>query len=149
LDICAPFDEIDFWRFYKPIVDRNKSINVHGFVKVGSDKFNELTQSAAFNIFPGSAEGCSTSVITTMRRGVIPIVTCESGIDEKFVKYVIKDKSVENLKKMIVELTKKSSQDINAQIVQTYINSCSYTNSGFSDSFESALMHVMLKKKDE
>jgi hypothetical protein len=74
LDVCCPSNELDFWSYYKPLLERNSHIRFHGFVQVGGREFSEITAKAAFNIFPGSAEGCATSVVTCMRRGVIPVL---------------------------------------------------------------------------
>jgi hypothetical protein len=147
LDICAPQDEIDFWNYYLPIVERNKSINLHGFVGVGSDLFNELTAKASFNIFPGSAEGCATSVITMMRRGVIPVITYETGLSDNSVQYLIKERSVKEIRRIIKKLMKITLEERNSKIIDTYIESCSYSNESFSTSFETGLIKSLSQKK--
>ena len=43
LDICCPDSEMDFWEYYKPLLERNPHICFHGFVQVDSDKFTEIT----------------------------------------------------------------------------------------------------------
>jgi len=147
LDICAPFDEKDFWSYYLPVVEKNDSITLHGFVGVGSDLFNDLTSKASFNIFPSSAEGCATSVITVMRRGVIPVVTNECGLSDNSVKYLIDDKSIVGIRRMIKKLINISLEERNAKIIETYIESFSYSNETFKNSFESGLIKSIALKK--
>jgi glycosyltransferase involved in cell wall biosynthesis len=147
LDICAPFDEKDFWDYYKPIVDRNSTINLHGFVRVGSKKFNFITSKTTFNLFPGSAEGCATSVVTVMGRGVIPVVTRETGLKEESVKYYIEDRSVASLRSTIIKLSNLHSKEVEMAIKSAYKNSKKYTNQSFTNSFENSFLELVKFKK--
>ncbi len=83
LHIGGPAGENEFWSFYAPLLKRNPHIFYHGFVVVGGALFNKITEDAAFAIFPGSAEGATTSVLTVMARGLVPFVTYETGIDSE------------------------------------------------------------------
>ena len=147
LDICAPFDEDDFWSYYKPIVDRNSSINLHGFVTVGSALFNDLTSKATFNLFPATSEGCATSVTTLMRRAVIPVITNESGLDEKSSQFTINHRTPQGLRKLIFELCNIGIDELNDKTINTYIDSFAYSVESFTNTFESSLIKTILLDK--
>lgn len=61
------------------IINKNGIIDL-GFVNVYSDEFLNLAYNCSFVIFPSCSESVSTSVITCMNHGLIPIVSKESGI---------------------------------------------------------------------
>ena len=53
-----------------------------GFVDVESDKFLELVEKCVFVLLPSCSEGMSTSVLTCMRHGMIPVTMRGTGMDE-------------------------------------------------------------------
>ena len=55
-----------------------------GFVDVCSDKFLELIEICPFVLLPSCSEGMSTSLLTCMRHGLIPVTTQGTGMDELF-----------------------------------------------------------------
>lgn len=144
LDVCSPAEELDFWEHYRPLLERNKNINYHGFVPVSSSLFKNLTARAAFNIFPGSAEACATSVVTCMRRGVIPVITYETGVDIDGFGIEIKEKSVAGIRNLIINLCGTEKAILERMVVDTYIASMGYTQEGYRNSFNSALLRVTI-----
>ncbi len=148
LDICGPADELDFWKHYQPLLMRNPNIKFHGFIRVGGKKFSQITSTAAFQIYPAAAEGCATSVVTCMRRGVIPITTYESGIDCNGYGVKIEEVSVLAIRDLILNLKNMPRNEIHRRVVGTYLASMKYTMEGFANSFETALLKT-LELKDE
>ena len=55
-----------------------------GFVDVCSDKFLELIEICPFVLLPSCSEGMSTSLLTCMRHGLIPVTMRGTGMDELF-----------------------------------------------------------------
>lgn len=53
-----------------------------GFVDVASDKFLELVDVCPFVLLPSCSEGMSTSLLTCMRHGQIPVTMRGTGMDE-------------------------------------------------------------------
>jgi len=151
LDVCGPgpADEPDFWQYYMPLLARNPQIRFHGFVQVSSEMFYAITASAALQIFPGSSEGCATSVVTCMRRGVIPVTTWETGIDYGNYGIKIEKPTVESIRALVIRLKYMLREEIERRIIDTYIASMEYTLERFSCSFEIALLKTLdLKKRD-
>jgi glycosyltransferase involved in cell wall biosynthesis len=81
LKICANLDaEKDFLNFYNRELSL-QNIEYLGFVPIGSESFVDLVETSAFVLLPSCSEGCSTSVLTMMKYGCIPIVTEQTSID--------------------------------------------------------------------
>jgi hypothetical protein len=146
LDVCAPLNESDFWEHYRPLLERNRNIHVHGFVKPGGKRFSEITASAAFQMFPGSAEGCATSVVTCMRRGVIPVVTSETGVDLGNFGIQIEEVSIDAIRSLILRLQRMPVREVKRRSIDTYIASMEYTSERFESSFETALLDCIQVK---
>lgn len=79
LHICGPISD-DFLRIKKKELS-SPNIHIHGFVKVDSEKFTQITSECLFTILPSCSEGQATSLLTTMATGLIPIATIYTGID--------------------------------------------------------------------
>lgn len=147
LDICGPSSEEDFWQYYRPLLDRNPQIRFHGFVEAGGAAFSDITAAAGFQIFPGSAEGCATSVVTCMRRGVVPVTTPETGVDLGSFGVAIDDASVDGVRRLVKRLREMDSNEFRRRIIDTYIASMDYTLERFERSFEAALLKTMYLKE--
>lgn len=146
LDVCGPPTETDFWLHYRPLLARNPHIRYHGFVQAGGKVFSEITATAAFQIFPGSAEGCATSVVTCMRRGVIPVTTRETGVDEGEYGIVIEDPSVPAIRGLVARLREMAGAEVRRRAVDTYLASMDFTPERFARSFEAALLKTLQLK---
>jgi len=146
LDVCGPASEADFWGYYKPLLDRNPHIHFHGFVRAGGEAFSAMTASAAFQVFPGSAEGCATSVLTCMRRGVIPVTTWETGVDSGDYGIEIEEPNVEAIRSLVTRLKDMPREEMERRVVDTYLASMAYTPERFACSFEAALLKTMQMK---
>lgn len=146
LDVCGPASETDFWQYYKPLLARNPHIRFHGFVQAGGEKFSSITASAAFQVFPGSAEGCATSVVTCMRRGVIPVTTCETGVDGGDYGVQIEAVSVEGIRALVTRLKDMPRTEMERRVIDTYLASMEYTPERFARSFETALLKTLQLK---
>jgi glycosyltransferase involved in cell wall biosynthesis len=73
--------EVDFMLAYGERINRAKNISLHGFIEVSSESMKKVASENMFVIFPSCSEGTSSSVITCMTAGLIPIITKECGID--------------------------------------------------------------------
>jgi glycosyltransferase involved in cell wall biosynthesis len=149
LDVCGPASEADFWQHYQPLLERNPHIRFHGFVQAGGDRFSAITAAAGFQVFPGSAEGCATSVVTCMRRGVIPVTTPETGVDLGDFGVVIHDASVGGIRSMVKTLRDMETVELRRRVMDTYIASMEYTPERFRRSFEAALLKTLQLKEQQ
>ena len=77
-----------------------------GFVDVESDKFLELVEICPFVLLPSCSEGMSTSLLTCMRHGQIPVTMRGTGMDElsEYCEY-FEDYHIEALDSKLEELS--------------------------------------------
>ena len=146
LDICCPYER-EFWDYYKSLMQRNPNIRYHGFVKVDSNLFNKITKKCTYIIFPGVSEASATSVVTCMRRGLIPVCTKETGIDIDNFGFNLESYDINKIKRMINEVSNKQSSEIIERSIKTYISSQKFTEYGFKTSFENAILKLLISKK--
>ena len=58
-----------------------ENVIVHGFMNIGSSAFINIVRNSCFFILPSCSEAMSTSVLTGMRHGLIPMVLPHVGMD--------------------------------------------------------------------
>lgn len=83
-----------------------------GFLNVQSEEFLTLMGKVSFCILPSASEGMSTSVLTCMRHGLIPVITQSCGIDVEDYGYLIEDYHVEAVKKIVQQLLQVPSEEL-------------------------------------
>ena len=147
LDVCCEMVEKDFWDYYKPLLARNPQIKIKGFVSVSSSKFRSITDKAGFNIFPGSAEACATSVVTCMRRGVVPLITWETGVDVDGFGFQLDEVSIEEIRASVLKLSQMSEGELKQRRQKTLEVSRKYKMEEYLKSLDFALQEVI--RKDE
>ena len=140
LYICGPLTEADFFGYYSDLILSSKNIHLIGFVKVAGKKFNKITSKCGFVILPSASEGTASSVVTCMRRGLIPVVTRECGVDIGDFGFRVNDIEIDALKKQILYISEISDTDFVERSIKTYIDSFKYTQANFSISFRKALL---------
>jgi glycosyltransferase involved in cell wall biosynthesis len=139
LYICAPFEEE-----YQPRLSPN--IHWEGFVKVGSDKFNDIVSKCGYVILPSCSEACATSVTTCMRKGLIPIVTRATGIDIGDFGYLIENCSIIQLREKLLRLANGNEMEFKIRQKDTYKESFKYTQENFTRTFKETLWKILQYK---
>lgn len=144
LYIGAPKTEEDFNVFADPIVSNSPNIHRLGFIDVTGDIFHNITLECGYVILPSSSEGCATSVTTCMRRGLVPVVTWEAGIEnvENFG-YLIKEGTVKGVEDTIDFISKTTREEFLRKTEETYKESFKYTTQSFSRSFEDIIKNII------
>jgi hypothetical protein len=138
LFICAPFE-----KEYQPKLPPN--IHLIGFIPVGSPKFNEIVSKCGYVILPSSSEGCATSVTTCMRKGLIPVVTKETGIDIGDFGYLIETCIIDVIRNKLLQISHINQFEFYRRANDTYKESFKYTQENFTSSFKKALCQLLSK----
>jgi glycosyltransferase involved in cell wall biosynthesis len=108
LYICSAYNsERDFSSCYYKELYETANIHPIGWVRVNSPEYNELVRKCAFVILPSCSEGQSGSVVQCMYSGLIPLVTREVGIDTEDFGITFADDSLEEIERVIVEVSEK------------------------------------------
>lgn len=142
LYICAPKTENEFNDAFKETINKSKNIHFIGLIPVGGETFNKLSEKCSFILQPSSTEGNSTSVMTCMRKGLIPILTEEAGLEEVDSAIFIKD--IRNVEKIIIQASKMNRDDMIKKSIQTYLHSFNYTGENFKKTFEKAILTALI-----
>ncbi len=103
LYVCSLFNqETDFTSLYKNELFFTENINPIGYVNIRSNRFKELISDCDYVILPSCSEGQSSSVINTIRMGLIPVITENVGLpDFSGIGITIEDTTIEKLKEAI------------------------------------------------
>lgn len=150
LYIGAPTTEQDFNVFADPIIQQSSHIHRLGFIDVTSKAYHDLTALCGYVIMPSSSEGCATSVTTCMRRGLIPVVTLESGIEQvSQYGFLIQEGTVESVSRTIDTVSSITPQDFVQRIHTTYEQSHKYTQQNFTTSLTAALTAIFTNNNYE
>ena len=110
LHVCglSPDKESDFIKQYEDLLS---ATNIHWHGRLDIDDATKIIDLCQFTILPSCSEGCATSVLTTMARGCIPIVTEQTGIEFP-EKIVIEDLSIESVYKAVILANLMSSMEL-------------------------------------
>ena len=106
--ICSEFEkEEDFCDCYHKELYETPNIHPIGWVTVNSPEYNELVKKCAYVIHPTCSEGQPGSVVQCMYSGLIPLVTKEVGIDTEYFGITFADDSLEEIERVILEVSNK------------------------------------------
>jgi glycosyltransferase involved in cell wall biosynthesis len=103
LYIIAPLEK-DFLKAYK---NEAKLKNIHfiGEVPMRTEKFYEILDKCAFQIFPSCSEGQPGSVVEGMNQGLIPVVSKESGLDADRYGVILNENTIDCIKKSVRQMS--------------------------------------------
>lgn len=121
--------------------------NIHncGYVNIGSDSFLELVYNCSFILLPSCSEATSTSILTGMRHGLIPVVTKGNGFDEmRDYCYFFESFHLEDIEKGIIQTQKLTLEEIEykSRNIYEYSNEM-FTLCKFKDAMSEALNGVI------
>jgi len=102
LHICG-VKETDFFNLYNEELYNTPNIFYHGFVDISTEKFKKIVENCGFVILPSCSEGCSSSVITAMFCGCIPIVTKETSVNVGNFGFLLENLEVNNIRDKVIE----------------------------------------------
>ena len=143
--VCGPIlGEKDFILAYKKDLFESNNINFKGFVDVNSFEMNTLVNKNPFVILPSCSEGMASSVVTCMARGLIPIVTKETGISLENFGVEILEPSPGGVREAMEKAMKLTDDEISEQQerVVAYVRR-NYTRISFKNAFANALNNII------
>jgi glycosyltransferase involved in cell wall biosynthesis len=114
LHVVGPFGkERDFVEAYRHELTDCPNIHAHGFLYPCSAKFRSIAARVAAFVNPTSSEGISTSAITCMQYGLIPIVSRQSGITlPPDTGILLQDNSPEEIERAVCSLDSEDPEKI-------------------------------------
>jgi glycosyltransferase involved in cell wall biosynthesis len=114
LHVVGPYEnEKDFIRAYRKELRKCSNVKTHGYLYPSSPKFQQIVENVMAFINPTCSEGMSTSAITCMEYGLIPIISLRAGLSlPDGLGIVLLESSHEEIERAIVELVNKSDTEI-------------------------------------
>lgn len=122
LHICCNIKrEKDLLSCYDHRYGSNKNrIIIHGMIDPYSDNMRQICMASAFVILPSCSEGTASSVITCMAKGLIPVVTKESGIVINDFGIQIKEGTVDSVCEAVSEALQLTEENIITKRASVY-----------------------------
>ena len=143
LHICGPEEE-GLSQAYKTLIKKKNNINFYGIVDMNGEFIQKLAAKCAYSILNSAAEGCCTSMTSSMNMGLVPIINYEVGINIKNFGFKIPYKK--NFIKDIQDICKKASNlsDLEYQnrVHECLIDAKNYSTKSFTESFTNALIKI-------
>lgn len=99
----------DFENFYHDIL-KLPNINYVGFTPMRSKKYYNILDKCSYLVFPSCSEGSPGSVVETMQRNILPIVSKESHIDVTNFGIKLENSTTSELQSAIDKVTKYSTK---------------------------------------
>lgn len=130
------------------LIKNRLNFNVLGFIDVNSDDFLSVANQCSFIVMPSCSEAKSTSVLTCMLHGLIPIITKEVGIDIDINKegFYIENIQIDVLKKQFLNISNLDDTHLNAMheyVVKKAIKNYSINN--YRDNLNTILLDIINK----
>lgn len=118
LIVCGPVCKqiLDLHEFFM----LSPRLTLYEHIYVPSDEWHKIVSSCYFALFPSYSEGASTSLITCLRAGLIPIASKEVGVDIGDNGFLIKELSSSGLAEAIIDASKTSEEKLIKMSDQIY-----------------------------
>ncbi|KEI71951.1 glycosyltransferase [Endozoicomonas elysicola] len=131
-------------------LDRDNIHNI-GFINVNSPEFNDLITNVGYMIHPSCSEGMSTSVLTCMSHGVIPIITRECGVSlPEGLGYFLDSPSLKSLTKVIDEIKTESFESYLSRSEQLFEYSrLNFSQSNFNRTMTTLLENILDERNEQ
>lgn len=146
LHLVGPYlKEKDFVSEYRRELCELPNIRSHGFIYPGSGRFRAITERVAAFVSPSCSEGISTSAITCMQYGMIPIISERSGINlPQGVGTLLRDCSMEEIEAAVLETAAKGAGEIRDECARSQsFAERAYSRAVFSREMEDAMLSCL------
>lgn len=148
LHVVGPYaKEHDFFAAYHHELTNCPNIRSHGFLYPNSNKFRKILAQVRAFVNPTCSEGISTSSITCMQYGLIPILSKQAGITlPPAMGRTLENCSLEQLEQAVLDFAGKHPQEIDVMmgLVRGYAQSA-FSRPVFSSHIEQALSMATTK----
>lgn len=146
LHIIGPDTERAFFDAYKDVIKNTPNIHYHGFIKIGGKKFNQLARKCSWVISHSAHESCSTSVITGMKAGLVPVINEETSVDIGDFGISLgnnNDLSIGLITDKIKSISAIEKNEYKDRVLSTLASANQYTQNEFRRTFKKALREII------
>lgn len=115
-----------------------------GFIDVQSERFLRLIDDVGFVVLPSASECMSTSVLTCMKHGVIPIVTRNTGFELQNYGFYLEDYKIDYVTQRLSEIANIDSKVLNnMQILLSNDLEDKYELKNFEQDFYNVICRIL------
>lgn len=145
LTVCGRITyEKDFMRYYHKELFEMPNIHVEGWVDVTSPTFKKIADQCIGLIHPSCSEGQSGAVVNCLHAALIPIVSYESGVDVDSFGIVLKDCSIDEIKKSVHYVSDLPSQQLRLMARQAWeFARSNHTRERFAEQYSKAVDKII------
>jgi len=146
LYICGPDSEQGFFEVLGDRIYNSENIHYEGFIDVGGRRFNQLCSECAYAISASQKEGCSTSITSMLRAGLVPITTYETGVHIGDFGFQIdgqKSNLIERIKHISSNASSISDTEYRDRVFNAYLDSFKYTECNSSSTISKSITSIL------
>ena len=136
--------EKDFIETYHKELAGTPNIKLMGWVNIQSKIFEDITKLCGYIIYPSCSEGIAGSVVACMHRGLVPIVTKETGVDTKDFGITLNDATIETIREAVIRAADQTGDFFEQCSRKAYKEAKTrYTRESFSKNFEEIMRQII------
>lgn len=145
LTVCGPVErDKAFVREYRKELFETSNIHTVGWVDLDSQQFKDLTSSCVAMLHLSCSEGGAPSVKMCMHSGLIPVVSCETGVDVDDFGFTLKECTLPNIKEIVTYVSTLSNAALKEKGRKSWEHArrC-HTRENFSKEFRKVVLKII------
>jgi glycosyltransferase involved in cell wall biosynthesis len=145
LTVCGPVDrERDFNDFYRRELYRTPNIRTVGWIDVAGREFARIADTSLALVYPSCSEGCAGCVVTSLHAGLVPIASCESGVEVRDFGVMLSSATVEEIRHAALDLSRRPTEELRLRSRTAWRYARSYhTRDRFAAEFRSVVERLL------
>ena len=145
LHICGPQTEAIFFQHYADKINNAPNIFYHGFIQPGGETFNKLASHCSYVVFHSASESCCTSIATSMKAGLVPIINSWTGINIEGAGIHLREDGdiINTIKDKTDKATILTDSEYQKFVKNTLTRAENFSQESFIESYSAALDHVI------
>jgi glycosyltransferase involved in cell wall biosynthesis len=151
LTVCAPLDQDkDFVKAYHKELYETDNIKAVGWVNIDGNQFIDITSKCGAILHLSCSEGGAPSIKVCMHTGLIPVVSYESGVDVEPFGFMLRDCSIDNLKKIVSYIANLSEDKLQKRSYNAWeFAKSNYSRENFANEYRKVLLDIIGKEKSK
>ncbi len=145
LTVCGPIQqERDFERAYFKELYETPNIRTVGWVDLASPEFLAIANNCLGLIYPSCSEGQVGAAITCLHAGILPIVSYESGVDVDGFGMILKDCSLEEIRRAVCTISSLPAVELKRMACNGWeFARANHTRDKYSEEYRKAVQTIM------
>ena len=150
LHLVGPYlKEQDFIAAYRNELTDCPNILSHGFLYPASRKFRQIAERVCAFVSPSCSEGISTSAITCMQLGMIPVLSAQSGISlPPDIGCQLQECTIDAIEAAVIAVAARSDDEVRQEAarIREFARD-TYSRERFSEQMKRALVSLLPETK--